>query len=338
MQLLKATGVRNRNKHFIATRNILFKIHDTVIEFIFDSNTQHKADIKVNGQLTAVTSDNPYNTQIGGNCQLSIKKRKKHVFKVISKEIGFTGRVTVMTAYMRLALKCDYDFVCQFIPGGFCGEMDCAKYIGTQMDRCGIAVIEGEKALTITDNFDVNTDISSVSLTESLTGSPVTITGAGNKICMDDSSMIVTHVNKCFLKRETTIAMYVQFNNPAESYGSIFSFTGWQKTFALRYSNLGHLYATYGSEKFDFKNHIPDVGEWNEIFIAWKHIIGELCVYLLKAGDKLVKECIVTGSDMVFQSAGSLAVGRWQVPKVPGTDQEEEKFKGCMDELRIWDR
>lgn len=163
-----------------------------------------------------------------------------------------------------------------------------------------------------------------------------TISGLGpvNCVCFKQSSMISSKL-KIFQKTSSTLEFFVKTCTSAQCIGTILSYT-WGPTFTLR-NYYGELIVTFGDRWVNTGLYLENE-QWNQVTIAEAY--GYVDVYIFNSKGKFRKEMLdFTKQYPVFQSGGILTLGKWQ-PSIDGsgTQPSNERFEGCIDELRIWNK
>jgi hypothetical protein len=158
--------------------------------------------------------------------------------------------------------------------------------------------------------------------------------GPGNALCFEDSSIIAVRV-PIFQGPFTTIEIFVKTCTSTICHGTIFSYSK-QKTFSIRH--YGTILVTYGDEEFDTKLALEDE-KWNQISLVYDgRGTKRLDVYVFTSVGHIQRASGTLKGPNPFTPRGDLALGRWQ-PSTDGSGRQRvDNFKGCVDELRIWQR
>ena len=156
----------------------------------------------------------------------------------------------------------------------------------------------------------------------------------GHMMCFEDSSILAKRL-PVFADRFTSLEFLVKTCAEEDCQGVLFSYTE-TKTLFLHTLN-GSVSVTYDNEIFDTGAHL-ETNMWNQITTIIDRKARHLYVYIVNSKGKLV-----TGQRFDYHGDqvlpfGDLGLGRWQ-PAQKGSEQVPVKgFKGCIDDLCIWNK
>ena len=164
---------------------------------------------------------------------------------------------------------------------------------------------------------------------------------AGNTACFSGSTTMADLSPLFDRKTNMTFAIYVKTCLDTACQGVIFTYAV-KFTFAIW--NRGTVVITYNDFIYDTRLSLED-DKWNQIAIVWRKLPNELDVYVYHsdgslAGVKTLKEGNGNALPVPnpFRANGQLSLARWQpAPKDVG-GHGNDSFRGCLDELRIWQK
>ena len=216
---------------------------------------------------------------------------------------------------------------CHFPPTGLCGTptTNCRDIASPP---CGL---QNRTEKNLSEDFKIP---ESESILNKAGLKNINVSGIGpvNCVCFKQSSMISRRL-RIFQKTSSTLEFFVKTCTSAQCLGTILSYT-WGPTFTLR-NYYGKLIVTIGDRWVNTGLRLENE-LWNQVAIAEAY--GYINVYVFNSRGKFRKKLLdFTKHYPVFRSRGTLTLGKWQ-PSLDGSGKQplRERFKGCIDELRIW--
>ena len=156
----------------------------------------------------------------------------------------------------------------------------------------------------------------------------------GHMMCFEDSSLLAKRL-PVFVDHFTTLEFLVKTCDEKDCRGVLFSYTE-TKTLFLHTLN-GSVSVSYDNEIFDTGAHL-ETDEWNQITTVIDRKARHLYVYIVNSQGKLITGQRFDYQGNQIQPFGDLGLGRWQ-PAQRGSEQIPVRgFKGCIDDVRIWNK
>ncbi|XP_076451210.1 uncharacterized protein LOC143287150 [Babylonia areolata] len=155
----------------------------------------------------------------------------------------------------------------------------------------------------------------------------------GVGICFDKSSALVKHLQQ-LTASQVTMEFLVKTCTTSNCHGTLFSYTK-DKTFSIRHGS--QIQITYGASIWTTSFSLQHQA-WNQISLVFDKATNDLDLYYFDSAG-LAGRYYLNLTEDVLPNDGYLGVGRWQ----PSTDSADvlhgpETFKGCIDQLRFWNR
>lgn len=286
----------------------------------------------------------PMTVDVPGGCPFIITRKNRYRWNITSDSLGVV--ITVRWGYSSERLfgyfYVDDPFCCNGITQyGLCGS--CASSCGTTATSptCGLAISSGSGMPTASPPTDSGSvpDNTSIVMETGVSTTAVTGLGPANCLCFEGSSIIGRQLPIFQHSDDVTIEFFVKTCTSSDCSGTILSYTE-TKTFAVR-NILGRIVITMGEREYTtsltFENE-----QWNQVSLVYSY--NYLDIYYFDHNGFSARDLIdftqqFSSPSLVFNSTGSLVIGRWQ-PSTDGLGDQpiNDTFRGCIDELRIWSR
>lgn len=164
---------------------------------------------------------------------------------------------------------------------------------------------------------------------------------AGRTVCFSGSTTTADLTPMFDTSVNMTIELYVKTCQDVACQGVIFTYAV-GKTLAVW--NRGTVVITYDDYTWDTGFYLED-DKWNQIALVWKKRISELDVYVFHSNGQLTgKETLSEANGNMlplpnpFRYGGKMSLARWQPSPDDTGEHANDNFKGCIDELRIWQK
>ena len=160
---------------------------------------------------------------------------------------------------------------------------------------------------------------------------------ADNTICFKSTSVMADLAPIIDKTRSISFELYVKTCAAASCHGVIFSYAV-KKTFAVWHQ--GTVVITYDTFRWDTGLELED-DKWNQISVIWTNSEKKLEVYVFNSQGSIIgraepEETLPTPNP--FKFGGKMTLGGWQTASQESAQYINDKFRGCLDELRIWRR
>ena len=295
----------------------------------------------LNGLEKQVTNTEEMVPLEDGGCSLSVVRPDDREMKIQVLNLGFTltmRRHLSLTSYISIVtVEISSTYCCSSPPtSGMCGG--CTGCTGSEVfTPCSLDSTTSPEITPTDDNMLPDAD--SLVVTEDIDLTAVNGLGPGNAACFEGGTMISEKSDIFTTDNDdpVTIEFFVKTCWGAECFGTIFSYT-YVKTFTVR-NYYGKVKITYGDFEHQTDLQLVD-NTYTQISLVFDGY-DYLGVYIDNCNGNLRKEFIKLPvyDTHPFTGRGNLVLGKWlPAPDRSGIQPIGERFKGCIDVLRIWKR
>ncbi|KAK3101710.1 hypothetical protein FSP39_005732 [Pinctada imbricata] len=350
--LVEATFIScMRDKKLITCLGSLaIQLHNTTIIAMRNPNITTRVNqgyFFINGVKTKVNRKaSPMTVDVPGGCPFTITRKNRYRWNITSDSLGVV--ITVRWGFSSERLfgyfYVDDPFCCNGVTQyGLCGS--CASSCGSTVSSpaCGVAISSGSSGGTPTVSPPTDSgsipDNTSIVMETGVSTTAVTGLGPANCLCFERSSIIGRQLPIFNQSDDVTIEFFVKTCTGSDCSGTILSYTE-TKTFTVK-NMEGRIIITMGDQEYDTTLTLENE-EWNQLSLVYSY--GYMDIYYFDHNGFSARAFIdftqqFPDYTLVFNSTGSLVIGRWQPPTDGlGPQPTNDNFKGCIDELRIWSR